>query len=319
VITIDNGTLRLTLNPNVGGIITSIIHLPSGLSVLGEVPWDAQTRPLATFAARDEPEWLTRYTGGWPLLFPNAGDACNFNGVFHGFHGEASISPWLASTAGCTISLSRRFFTVPVLMRRTVSLSNDEVLINEDVELEGTTPIEVMWGHHATFGSDLLAGPVEITSSARHVTADDTFDPATNSIHPGATGALYAMPGKNGVADISHPAAPLAALLYLESFDVAWAAIRRLDNAVAVALAWDSERFPCAWAWLELAGTSDAPWHGRAKLIGLEPNTTRSAYGLAQAKATGGNLLRLEPNTHETTQVKLRVFRPAGPVRSYFS
>ena len=181
----------------------------------------------------------------------------------------------------------------------------------------GTTPIEVMWGHHATFGSDLLAGPVEITSGAKSVSADDTFDPATNPVCPGAKGALNAMPGKNGVADISHPAAPLAALLYLENFDFGWAAIRRLDNAVAVALAWDSKRFPCAWAWLELAGTSDAPWHGRAKLIGLEPNTTRSAHGLAQAKATGENLLRLEPNGHLTTQLKLRVFRPAGPIWSY--
>ena len=114
MITIDNGILRLTLNPNVGGAITSIIHLPSGLSVLGEVPWDAQTGPLATFAARDEPEWLTRYTGGWPMLFPNSGDACSFNGVYHGFHGEASISPWQASEEGGTITLSRRFFTVPV-------------------------------------------------------------------------------------------------------------------------------------------------------------------------------------------------------------
>ena len=65
-----------------------------GLSVLGTVPWDVVEAPIESLAARDEPEWLTRYTGGWPLLFPNGGDACTVDGVFHGFHGEASIAPW---------------------------------------------------------------------------------------------------------------------------------------------------------------------------------------------------------------------------------
>ena len=62
--------------------------------MLGKVPWDPVDAPIASLAARDEPEWLTRYTGGWPLLFPNGGDACTVDGVFHGFHGEASIAPW---------------------------------------------------------------------------------------------------------------------------------------------------------------------------------------------------------------------------------
>ena len=53
MITIANHMLRLTLNENVGGTIISIVHLPSGLQVLGSVPWDAQECPLATFAARD--------------------------------------------------------------------------------------------------------------------------------------------------------------------------------------------------------------------------------------------------------------------------
>ena len=317
MITIANSTLRLTLNPNVGGTITSIVHLPSSLSVLGTVPWDAQDGPLATFAARDEAEWLTRYTGGWPLLFPNGGDACDFDGRFHGFHGEASISPWQASAGSHTVTLSRRFFTVPIEMSRSISLSGDEVIIDETIQMTGTRPIEVMWGHHPTFGSDLLGGAIEITSGAGHVIADESYDPANNPALPGAGGELGAMPGKCRTADLAHPAAPLAALLYLESFECAWAAIRRLDNAIAIALSWDKNRFPCAWLWFEIKGTADAPWHGRASLIGLEPNTTRPASGLAQAKAKGGQLLRLEPHSSHSAQIRLRVFRPQGPIRSY--
>src|SRR5688572_5209344 len=96
-LTFTSRGLRITVNPRVGGTITSIIHRDSGLSVLGQVPWPVIDAPLDTGAARNEPEWLTRYTGGWPLLFPNGGDACQIDGVFHGFHGEASITPWTAS------------------------------------------------------------------------------------------------------------------------------------------------------------------------------------------------------------------------------
>jgi galactose mutarotase-like enzyme len=316
MITIGNEELSLSLNPDVGGSITEIRHMRSGLSVLGRVPWDPQTGPLASFAARDETEWLTRYTGGWPLLFPNGGDACQFGNVFHGFHGEASISPWRAAVAGNVVSLERRFFTVPVVMRRRISLAVDHVLVEEEVEMLGDRPVEVMWGHHSTFGSDLLAGPVEITSGARQATADKSFDPVTNPLLPGGSGALVAMPGKSGQADLAHPSLPLAALLYIDDFDIAWAAIRRLDNAIAVQLTWDGKCFPCAWLWYELKGTFDAPWHGQAMLIGIEPNTTRPAYGLSHAKDSGGRLLHLEPGSHHHAWLRLHVFRPQGPVWS---
>lgn len=316
MISIGSEELSLTLNPDVGGSITEIRHRQSGLSVLGCVPWDPQTGPLASFAARDETEWLTRYTGGWPLLFPNGGDACQLGSVFHGFHGEASISPWRASLADNAVSLERRFFTAPVLMRRRISLTGTDVLVEEEVEMLGVRPFEVMWGHHPTFGSDLLAGPVEITSGARRVTADESFDPVTSPLLPGGSGTLAAMPGKFGQADLAHPSAPLAALLYAEDFDIAWAAIRRLDDAIAVQLSWDGRRFPCAWLWYEMKGTLDAPWYGQAMLIGIEPNTTKPAYGLARAKDSGGQLLCLEPGSRHHAWLRLRVFRPRGPVWS---
>ena len=316
MISLASEMLSLTLNPDVGGTIVEIRHRASGLSVLGNVPWDADSRPISNFAARDETEWLSRYTGGWPILFPNGGDACHFENTFHGFHGEGSISAWQARVAGSSVELERRFFTVPVVMRRRISLSGTDVLIEEQIDMKGERPLEVMWGHHPTFGSDLLAGPVEISSGASQITVDASYDPANNPLRPGGSGTLAAMPGKSGSVDIGHPVAPLSALLYLDGFDVAWAAIRRLDDSIAVQLSWDGTVFPCAWLWCELKGTTDSPWYGRAMLIGIEPNTTKPASGLAQAKAGGGMLLSLKPGGHYRTWLKLRVFRPQGPIRS---
>jgi hypothetical protein len=291
-----------------------VTHVATGLSVLGTVPWDPVEAPIGRFAARDEPEWLTRYTGGWPLLFPNGGDACTVDGAFHGFHGEASISPWAASVSGNSVRLTRRFFSVPVEMAREFRVDDDLLIIRETVRMNGPCPIEVMWGHHAAFGSDLLADEAEITTGARRVTVDGTYDPPLNPLLPGAVGDWPESAGKNGPVDLTHPRSPMAVAAYLHDFDEPWAAIRRRDDAIAIALSWEPERFPCAWLWYELGGTAEAPWCGRGRLIGIEPNSTRTSAGLADAKARGSDLLRLSPGEELSTTLRLHVFQPFGRV-----
>ena len=313
-VVIENEAMRVTVNPQVGGTINAITHIATGLSVLGQVPWDAISLPIGSFAARDEIEWLTRYTGGWPLLFPNGGDACSIDGVFHGFHGEASISPWRVEAGPRSLRLWRRFYAVPVEMERNLAVDGDSLVVTEHLRMRGAHPLEVMWGHHPTFGSDLLAGPVEITSGGGKVKVDDNFDPPANPLRPGASGMWPEVDGKSGPFDLRHPAEVMSALAYLHDLKDAWLAIRRRDNAIAVQLSWDGSRFPCAWLWYELAGTQDAPWHGRGALIGLEPNTTMPAYGIATAKSRGASLLRLHPGQEIETSLRLKVFVPSGPI-----
>lgn len=317
---LESEFLRVAVRPRVGGTITAIEHKELGLSVLGSVPWPVADEPLDSGAAPDEPTWLTRYTGGWPLLFPNGGDACTVDGVFHGFHGEGSITPWEAEPGPARLRLTRRFATVPVRMEREISVEGELVTIRERAELEGDRPATVMWGHHPTFGSDLLAGAFEIGSGARRVRADETYDPPANPLRPGAVGDWPRLPGKNGMVDLRRPldAAPdgrLACLAYLEDFAAPWISIRRRDDAIAAVLSWDAGIFPTAWFWMEINGTPDAPWDGRTRLIGLEPNTTPLASGLAEARRRGARLLTLRPAAPVEALVRLHVFKPGGPIR----
>jgi hypothetical protein len=316
-VVLESAALSVTVNPRVGGTITKIVHKGSGLSVLGTVPWAAVDAPLDPPAAPNEHVWLTRYTGGWPLLFPNGGDACDFAGTFHGFHGEASISPWEADVDGAKIHMARRFVTVPVRMRREIGVEDELVTVRESVVSEGAQPIQVMWGHHPTFGSDLLDGAFEIRSGARTVTVDQGYDPPTNPLRPGATAHWPLVPGKAGAVDLGHPPrGRMAALCFLSDFDSPWIAIRRADHAIAVALSWDASVFPYAWLWYELGGTADAPWNGRTRLIGVEPNSTGSANGLADAQRRGGRFLTLQPGVEMTATVHLQVFKPTGATQN---
>jgi hypothetical protein len=200
-------------------------------------------------------------------------------------------------------------------MRRELTVDGDLLTIRETVRMLGAQPVRVMWGYHPTFGSDLLDGPFEIQSGARTVTVDDRYDPGNNPLRPGAGGRWPLVPGKTGSFDLSRLDGSVAALAYLHDFDAPWMSIRRLDDSVAAALSWDPGVFPYVWLWYELGGTPEPPWCGKARLIGLEPNTTWPAYGLADADRRGGRLLTLQPGAEIAATVRLHVFKPAGALR----
>jgi hypothetical protein len=315
---LENEVLRVTVDPILGGTITEIRSKVLDASVLGTVPWTPKPGPAATIAAPGEPSWLPYYTGGWPLLFPNGGDACVFEGVTHGFHGEASLAAWQAEREGEALVLRHLFATAPVAMERRLSLDGDVLEIREAVRMLGAKQVRVMWGQHPTFGSDLLAGPFEIATGARTVMVDDRFDAPTNPLRPGTSGAWPMVPGKSGHVDLSRPqdstGGGIAAMAYLVDVASPWAAIRRLDTGLAAVLSWDASTFPCAWLWIELGGTEDAPWRGEARLIGIEPNTTWPGNGLADTARRGAALMTLNPGDVRTAMVRLQVLRASGPI-----
>ncbi len=307
---LENDVLRVTVDPLVGGTITSIVHKGIGASVLGTVPWDPQRQPEPGVAAATEAAWLTRFTGGWPLMFPNGGDACEFNGVFHGFHGESSVATWRAEVAPDRIRLTRAFHTVPVSMTRDLTLEDDVFCLTETAISDGPEEVPVIWGQHVTFGSDMLDGAVIVEAGARRVVVDDSYDPPANPWRPGAGGAWPFVEGKSGISDLSRPAGPLAALAYLTDFERPFVSIRRLDGSVAAVLSWRGGIYDSVWYWCELGGTTTGPWHGRGRLIGLEPTSTNLGRGLAEASRLGVRMLHLLPGQPVTGTLRLRVFRP---------
>jgi hypothetical protein len=311
---LENVDLRVVLSPDIGGTVTEIYHKGLRQSVLGRVPWNPVRRPEPDLFATNEDIWLTRYTGGWPLLFPNAGDACHFRGVDHGFHGEASLAQWQVTPLPDGLRLERFFDALPVRMTRNFTLDGDVLNLTETAEAEGTDAIAVMWGQHVTFGSDLLEGPVIVEAGAVKIAVDDAYDPPENPWLAGASGDWPQVPSRNGRSDASRPEGPMATLAYLTGFNRPFVAIRRLDGAVGAVLSWQGDVYDCVWYWCELGGTPGPPWHSRARLIGLEPCSTPCGHGLAEAARRKARLIRLCPGQPVTASLRLHVFQPAGAV-----
>ena len=119
----------------------------------------------------------------------------------------------------------------------------------------------------------------------------------------GAAGTWPRVPGKaGGTVELDRVGpGPTERLAYLSGFDAlgGWVAIRGVAAGLGVAMAWDVATFPHAWFWWEIGGPGH-PWHGRSRIVAIEPHTAVPSDGLAAAVARG-DAHRLEPGqTHRT-------------------
>ena len=303
---LDNGTLRVTITPGLGGTITSLCHLPTGTEVLARTPWRTETEPLSF--APDEAAWLTRFSGGWLVMFPNAGDACDDGPSQHGFHGEASVSRWQAKHNDGDLVLTRRLQAVPVTMTRHMTLVANRLKLVETITTKG--PCTVAWGQHVTLGSNLLDGVTTLATSASGLLACNSFTPLASPLEPGTIGDWPILPGRQGPVDLTHPPDGVALLACLTDLGPEpWASLTRADG-LSVRLDWTADPWPLAWLWIETGGSTDLPWNGQARMIAVEPCTTWPATGLAAARAAGGRLISLAAGETRQARITLTIHAP---------
>src|SRR5579864_4301562 len=83
--------LVIEMNPAHGAEVHSLIDRTMGKQLLWRAPWEAEAPRSGSLSVE---VWTNQYRGGWQECFPNAGNACTVDARYHGFHGEASNSPW---------------------------------------------------------------------------------------------------------------------------------------------------------------------------------------------------------------------------------
>jgi hypothetical protein len=288
LISLANASLRADIAPERGGEVR-FLGRPGGDNVLASYDW-ATPLPAGRSASYGAPhlDWMSEYRGGWQVLFPNAGDGCEIEGIPIPFHGELSTASWdivAQGAASLTITAGAR---LPLTLERRIRLGTEGALcVEEVVTNEGDQPVEFLWGHHPAF---------------------DAPPGTLIDLPPGA--ARRTGPKDEGDWPLSDLAAvgagPVQSLCYLHDRPAAWAAVRVPARGRGVAMAWDLDAFPHLWLWHEVGGTG-WPFHGRARLVAIEPQASALRDGLAAASERG-EALRLEPGGRRESWLTMALF-----------
>jgi hypothetical protein len=303
VIELATPALRVDVDPAAGAEIVRV-GVPGGANALAHYDW-AAPHPAETSASygSSELDWLSRYRGGWQELIPNAGDACEVDGIPMAFHGDASLAGWdvlAVDGRSCTLRCATR---LPLVVERRMRLDDERPIlrIEEVVTNESPLDVELLWGHHPVFPA---------TPGARI-----DLPPATVEAEPTLAGGLAPgradwplLPGADGVpVDLREvPDGAVERVLYASELAAGWVALRQPGTLPSVAMSWDAATFRCMWLWLQ-RGAADLPHFGRAAMLGLEPHVAFPFDGLAAARERG-RALRIGPRGTREAWLTLTLF-----------
>jgi galactose mutarotase-like enzyme len=288
---LENGILRIGILPQKGADIFELIHQPSGVQLLIEMP-----EGLKPPGAAPQSEFLENYEGGWQELFPNHGDACKYRGQSLPMHGEVALLPWEVqilqeNDAETCIHLQVRCQETPFLLERTMRLQagKAQLEIFEKVTNESGSPCDFVWGHHVTLGEAFLDGESRLDISTRILqTPDVLYEPATARLDPGQTSLWPQARGRQGgtinLASIpgrqihSHDDA------FLTGLECGCYTVTSPHRGLRFSLNWDTAVFPWVVFWQPFGGADLEPLTGMYG-AGIEPWVSR--YPLAEAVEKG--------------------------------
>src|ERR1700694_3447593 len=81
VVIIQNESLSAKVLVDRGATIHELTHRPTGIDLLWKTPWSGRYAGALLGSQSSRVNWLDNFAGGWPVMFPNGGDACNHHGA----------------------------------------------------------------------------------------------------------------------------------------------------------------------------------------------------------------------------------------------
>jgi galactose mutarotase-like enzyme len=291
--------LAVQMDPHRGGVITSAVARRAGVELLFQAPWSAGPLDVANL---DEEAWTTAWQGGWNLLFPNAGAACEIGGVRHSFHGAASTTPWaVLETSPSTVRLHwERADGLSV--EREISVVAGTLRVENAVTNGGPRPAPFILVEHLILGADVLGPSTQVQIEAASTTALANEGHRLSEVKHewpfvvrGDATEDWSVRPPAGTARFGALQGVLERVIHV---DVP-------DRDLRLRLSW-SDGFPHVWFWEERACEISPPWMQQAVCLGLEPSTSATGEGLAAALQRG-DAAALESGAEAHTCVELEV------------
>jgi galactose mutarotase-like enzyme len=315
---LENEYLRIGVLVDKGADIFQFLYKPSDTEFMLHTPRGIRPPAVQSISS----EWgyfLDYYEGGWQEILPNGGPSCTYKGIEFGLHGEVTTIPWdyqieTDQPEIVVVTFSVRPFRTPYLLRRTMTLKQNEplLLLKESLTNEGREPLQYMWGHHPAFGAPFLSRNCRIDLPRIDPPGGDlmieTFAGAAGTRLKG--GGRFNWPlvqeGENLVVDFSRADAPGIAqedLGYIVNLPEGWYAITNQDQKVGFAMSWSLEAFPYLWIWRNFNMSTGYPWYGQVYTMALEPWSSYPSGGLKTA-TENGTAVSIAPGETHTAELR---------------
>lgn len=310
LIVLRDDSLLVRIDPDHGAEILDLVDLSSDRQLLARTPFRPEP---AQGGELSEAAWTRSYRGGWQVLLPNAGNACEANGTQHGFHGRASVDPWAVDDLD-TNSATLAWEGHGIRARRRLSLTGGAFRVETQLQGVGDAPAPLVMVEHIGLGLELLQPQAELTlPAASAFELDEGGGPATPPGDAPSWPLVRLGDGRVERADLLALRQPGTRLYSLNGLPRGFGAVRNAQNGQGLALSWDAEWFRHMWVWWENRATG-GPWRHAGELLVLEPATVPHHLGLGEAHRLR-QAVTLEPGRTVRTWLVARPFVQPDPVR----
>jgi hypothetical protein len=282
VIELRSPYLAVRLDEAHGAEILDLVDLRTGRQLLGRPPF----RPGPPRGGDlDEAEWTAAYRGGWQVLLPNAGTACEVDGTTHGFHGRASNDPWEVdnrSSRSAVLTWSGHGLRAT----RRVEIADDGLFVGVEVTALAER-VPLLLTEHIALGLELVDPELGLElPGGRAFELDEETGPPEPPPDAAAWPELRLLDGSAERADRWPLSRERSRLFCVSALPAGRAIVRNLGRPQALDLSWSVGVLPHLWVWHEVR-TYGGPWARRAELLVVEPSSVPHTLGLATAIAHG--------------------------------
>lgn len=292
---LENDAVRVIVTPAAGAKIVSLVDKRAGREwlVTPEASNPFRAWPYGT-------EYNPNQCGGWDEMFPTI-LACGYPvpGAYQGValpdHGELWTLPWQESAgAAAAIALEVTGRALPYRLLRTLSLTEQGVLLDYALEVQAGEPVAFLWAAHPQFACDpgaqiVLPAKVAEVVNVLPLEWGPEFGPA------GTVNPWPVIESSAGVVQqdrVNGPEKRGGRKFYLPpSQPISWGELRQ-PSGEWLRMSWDSQFAPYCGVWIDEGFLNKVPDMAFEPTTGYYDNLAAAWANGRVATAGSGNALR---------------------------